>query len=337
MPALLTPPRSAPHPVEDDATRRDLLKGAGVLTLAGLLAACGGDRQPSASGSQTRSIQHTAGSTQVPVAPQRVVALDPTIDIGLITLGLTPAAVNSKIEAWVEGIAGQLPAGLDLEAVPQYGGPIDPDLEQIAVARPEIIIGTDLNHTELYDRLSRIAPTVLVERGSTCYWRRRLLAVADVVGRRKEAAAVEADYEAMLADLPASVREATVAFVRPDSDGQFRIDSTAAAFAGSVASDAGIPVLTPPEGVGELANAGYVTVSGERMDLLTPADLVVVPDYRASGDDSDGISQLAPNPLWAQLPAVQAGQVLQVPGLVYNGGNHYSARRLLEEIAEALA
>jgi len=42
VPILLTRPTALTPPV-DDATRRDLLRGAGVLTLAGLLAACGGD------------------------------------------------------------------------------------------------------------------------------------------------------------------------------------------------------------------------------------------------------------------------------------------------------
>lgn len=335
-PTLLTPPRPTDlTPVVDDATRRDLLKGAGALTLAGFLAACG-ETQQSASGPATRSIEHTAGTTQVPVAPRRVVALDGSIEVGLIALSVSPAAVNTSIEAWTEGFAEQLAARLDLGALPRYGDGFEPDLEAVAAARPEVVIGTDEDHAQLYDRLSQIAPTVLVERGGNGDWRRRLLLVADAVGRREEAAAVEADYEQLLVGIPAAARRATLAFARPTADGQVVLDSSAEGFAGSVAADAGIPTLTLPDGVGEVADLGYVTVSGERIDLLTAADLVVVPDYRASGRDSDSLTQFAANPLWAQLPAVRDGRVLQVPGLVYNGGNHYAATALLQQITAAL-
>ncbi len=35
-------------------------------------------------------------------------------------------------------------------------------------------------------------------------------------------------------------------------------------------------------------------------------------------------------------PPVRAGKVLQVPGQIYNGGNHYAAELLLRAIADQL-
>jgi iron complex transport system substrate-binding protein len=204
-----------------------------------------------------------------------------------------------------------------------------------AAMGPDMIVGTDFDE-EVYDRLSEIAPTVLVERGSNGDWRRRFLEVAEAVGRTERAEEVEADYERMISELPEVVRDTTVAFIRPDN-GQFRIDSTAGAFPGSVAEDAGVLILDAPEGVGEFAEEfGYVTVSGELLDVVSEAGLIVVPDFRAVGDESDSVLQFERNPLWERLPAVREGRVLQVPGLVYNGGNHYAAELLLREIEQAL-
>jgi ABC-type Fe3+-hydroxamate transport system substrate-binding protein len=206
-----------------------------------------------------------------------------------------------------------------------------------AAIGPDMIVDTDFDE-EVYDRLSEIAPTVLVERGSNGDWRRRFLEVAEAVGRTERAEEVEADYERMISELPEVVRDTTVAFIRPDN-GQFRIDSTAEAFPGSVAEDAGIPILDAPEGVGEFAEEfGYVTVSGELLDVVTEAGLIVMPDFSALPvEDSDSVSQFERNPLWERLPAVRKGKVLQVPGLVCNGSNHYAAELLLREIEQALA
>ncbi|WNV77647.1 ABC transporter substrate-binding protein [Geodermatophilus sp. DSM 44513] len=164
MPTLLAPPASTPP--ADDATRRDLLKGAGLLTVAGFLAACGGGDVGGPTGRRTRTVEHTAGTTEVPVDPQRVVALDGTLEFGLIALDLAPVAVDAKHDAWREGVADLLPADLDLTAVPRFGAGYEPDLEAVAGAAPEVVVGTDVNHTESYDRLSQIAPTELLHRGA---------------------------------------------------------------------------------------------------------------------------------------------------------------------------
>lgn len=162
--------------------------------------------------------------------------------------------------------------------------------------------------------LARIAPTVLVRWGTNGDWRRRFRDAAYAVGRADDAERVEAAYERLVQGLPGRVRETTVAFIRPDT-GSVRIDSTPAALPGSVAADAGIPSLDPP-GMGERApDSGFITVSGERLAVVTPADLVVVPNLRAAGEADDALAGFAANPLWNRPPAVRSGRVLHVPGL----------------------
>ncbi len=340
MPVSLIPTGTPAAPAIDDVTRRDLLRGAGALGVGWVLAGCGTDggaADPVGGGSDgTRSVEHVAGTTEVPSAPERVLAMDSLVAAAVVALGLTPVAGDDQLDAMLDPVADLLPDDLDVDAIPRFGDAYEPDLEAIAVSDPEVIIATEL-HSELYDELSEIAPTVLVEYGGNGGWRQRFLAIADALGRSERAAEVEAAYEQVLGELPVAVRDVTLAFIRPQDDGQFRFDSSAAAFPGSVAADAGLSVLDAPEGVGEVEEeSGYVTVSGERLDLVAGADLIVVPDYRADGADDDSVTQFEANPLWAGLPAVQAGGVLQVDGLVYNGGNHYAAQTLLREIAEAV-
>lgn len=132
----------------------------------------------------------------------------------------------------------------------------------------------------------------------------------------------------MLRELPKAIGESTVAFVR-DNEGGIVLDGGPGGFAGSVAADAGIRALVAPVGVGELeADFGYVELSGERLDVLAGAELIVTPE--------PDLEALMANPLWAGLPAGQSGRVLTLANLIYNGGNHYAAELLAHFVAEAL-
>jgi ABC-type Fe3+-hydroxamate transport system substrate-binding protein len=158
--------------------------------------------------------------------------------------------------------------------------------------------------------------------------------IAEVVGREDEAVDVQADYDAFVDDLPEGLDDTTVALIHPSGDGGFRIDSLPSAFPGSVADGADVPLLLP-EGVGDLdEGSGSLQLSGEHLPVLEQADLLVVADFAASGDDDeDGVTQLATNPVWDQLTPVQEDRVLQVPGLVHNGGDHDAAQALLTALA----
>lgn len=314
-------------------TRREFLIGcAGLLLLTGC-GSNGGDGSD-ASG-QTRTVEHSAGTTKVPAEPGRIVALGGIYAANLISLSLTPAAAGDDVDVELGMVEELLPEDLDLSEIERIGDSYEPNLESVAAVEPDLILGDEF-HEEVYDQLSGIAPTVLVEYISNGGWRERFLDVAQVVGRTGRAREVEAEYERVISGLPDYLRRNTVAFIRPD-DGQFRIDSTPEAFPGSVAEDAGIPILDAPDGVGEFdEGSGFVTLSGERLDLVEAADLIVVPDFRPLGEDDSSLAQFERNPLWETLPAVQQGQVLQVPGLVYNGGHHYAAELLLREIEQTL-
>ncbi len=90
MSALLAPP-------VDDATRRQILGGAGLLLFT---AACGRDAPPGGVPAATDgfpvTIDHALGTTTIPRAPERVVALgDQDADIA-VALGMRPVAIAEQ-------------------------------------------------------------------------------------------------------------------------------------------------------------------------------------------------------------------------------------------------
>ncbi len=331
---LLTPPARlwTPDDLEifDAATRREFIA---LLGAAGLLAACGegGEGGEGAADTDTRTIEHALGTTEVPVDPQEIVALGVTF-ANLLTLGITPVAIGDR-DAFVVEPYGELLPDVNLDAIPTIGDAYEPNIEAVAAQRPDLIVGDEFIG-DFYADLSGIAPTVLVSYLSNGGWRERFPAIADAVGRADRVEAIDAEYQAVIDGLPESLGGEAVAFVRDAGVDAFRIDNLPAAFPGSVAEDAGIPTLRP-EGVGEFdEGSGFIEASGENLGALEGATLIVLADNSFYDPEAaDSLSVLEQNPLWATLPAVQAGRVIQVPGPVYNGGNYYAATLLLQALA----
>lgn len=275
----------------------------------------------------TRTVTDYAGrEIEVPASPTEVIGMHFPSTANLIALGLQPRAANEGIVEDFDGLATYLPADLDLGSLPTYGNAYEPDFEVIANANPEMIVGNQVME-DIRSNLAEIAPTVLVARPSNGAWRQRFLDVAEGVGRGEEAAEIEADYERFLDSLPDGLRDMTVAFIRA-GDGSFRIDSLETGFPGSVLTDAGVTGLSS-EGVGEVdEQSGYVRVSSERLGVIEDADLIVVP--------VGGVEKFRSNPLWKELPAVQEGNVVEVPYAIYNGGHHWAAKALLQALADAI-
>lgn len=134
--------RPAPYvpAIVDDATRRQFLAG---IAAAGLLAACGSNEEAGTSqgadAPATRSVDHALGTTEVPVEPQRVVAVTGTEELdALVALGVVPVAA-AELELGV-GFSEQADPFLgDVAMLPTRR---EINVEEVATHRPDLIIGT---------------------------------------------------------------------------------------------------------------------------------------------------------------------------------------------------
>jgi iron complex transport system substrate-binding protein len=157
----------------EDITRRDfLIGGAAVILLGG----CGGNGGQNSSSGETRPFTHAAGTTQVPVSPKRIAAL---LDAGVThnLLDLEAPLIASC------GEDGRIQVDdHDVSEIAFLGSADQPNLERLAALEPDLIIGLTFQQG-LYDRLSGIAPTVILDYGSSVPlidYERRL---ADLVNR----------------------------------------------------------------------------------------------------------------------------------------------------------
>lgn len=298
-----------------------------TLVLSGLLAFGVGFAQ------ETKTVEHVMGTTAIPVRPERVATNDETLVTNLLLLGLQPLTGPEDQAGWNAPYRALLPDNVDITAIADSGVSEETNLETMLQAEPEVIMTYPSSGEAFYDAFSAIAPTIVVERGENGDWRERFDREAVYLGREAEAAEVVARYEAVVARL-SSVTDLNIAFIRQPDNGTFRMDAQGS-FPGSVVADAGLNLVAAPEGVGEFDGSSVSYISGERLDILMDADLIVTPDWREAGfSDAPDLAGLSKFALWNTLPAVRAGRVLSVPGPVYNGGNYAAAELLLEAVAE---
>lgn len=137
------------------------------------------DAAPESTG--THDVEHARGTTAVPDDPQRVVTLEPLELDTAVAVGIVP--VGAAVASNVTGA----PEYLGADGVEAVGTVPEPDLEAIAALKPDLILGTEARHSELYDQLASIAPTVFIATQADP-WRDNALLIGDALNREDEVA-----------------------------------------------------------------------------------------------------------------------------------------------------
>ncbi|MFI9004240.1 ABC transporter substrate-binding protein [Streptomyces sp. NPDC053541] len=292
---------------------------AALLTaaLAFSVAACGGgkgDDKPAAdkpaAASEAgfpRTVTHDKGKTEIKSKPQRVVALD-----------------NSLVEAVVAldaPLVGGIGAYRDQKGFPAYlgdavkdtkdVGPIDsPNLEAIAALKPDLIVSATVRHEDLYEQLSKIAPTVFVKTTGPI-WKENITFLGTALGEEKKAADKLAAYTTRAKKIGDAINaknpRQTYSMVR-FLDGPTRI-YLPKTFSGIILTDMGLARPANQQDPKEF----NIEISEEQIGQAD-ADHIFVTTF--SGGEERKKKFLA-NPLWKRLNAVQKGNVHEVEDAVW--------------------
>jgi len=322
-PALLDRPPAAdptePPGPTDDGTRRDLL--AAGLALALGAAGCGDD--DAAGGPATRRVRHALGVAQVPLRPQRVLPLDANELEQVVALGLDPVGT----------IPDRLPhlpkSAYDVRSA--LTAAYEVKLETVAELAPDVILGPTFYITEdNHPALSRIAPTLAIDRAGFRRWREELRFVARALGASEQAEAQLARYARRVRDVRAAIGPQALAksTVTTFLGGDENVRLYVRGFPNTVLDDVGVR----PPGQDRLVPAGdeEVELSLERLAELE-ADVLIrceIPTGRSSLDD---------NALYRRLAAVRAGRVLEADAFTWNQGSVLAALTILDDLERGLS
>ena len=108
---------------------------------------------------ETRIVEHALGQTEIKGTPERIITLYQGATDVAIALEITPVGA---VESWVQKPVYEYLRD-DLEGVAIVGLETQPNLEEIAKLKPDLIIASKLRHEKVYQQLSQIAPTVTHE------------------------------------------------------------------------------------------------------------------------------------------------------------------------------
>lgn len=291
-----------------------------------LVCACTGNvtknRQIDSTRSPCHTMEHALGKTCVPVAPQRVVVLD--ILDNVLALGVKPVGATT----WDNGnFRTYLPD--QTTEIAKVGLLEQPNIESILSLKPDLILGTYWGDAQgIYERLSPIAPTVLVGNGRDIAWKEWLKAYAEALGKTQEAEKLLSDYndrivvfQEQMGDKLSTTQVSVVSFWET-----VRLYMNKS-FSGQILSDVGLP--RPPAQDKEKVNEN---VSLELIPQMGGDAIFLV-----MGDRTPKLAQFTSHPLWSQLQAVKQGKVYEVEGDAWIAGySPVAANRILDDLFKYL-
>ncbi|GGS45955.1 ferrienterobactin-binding periplasmic protein [Planobispora rosea] len=291
---------------------------------------------------QTRSVQHDAGTAEVPVAPRRVVSVSVTLTGHLLALeaplvasqATPPSAItdgNGFFSQWAD-VAKQ--RGVQVV----YQG-FEADIEKVIAAKPDLIIGSASgadSTLKVYDRLKAVAPTVLF-RHDNLSWQELMTKLGGALGLEENAKKVVAAYDQRVAEVKGKIG-------KPEHDAVLLRDN-----------NTDIPVFTDASAQGALLTSLGFTLhpidaafaaednreGGTRKDIVSVSQENVV---KAFGDSSlffvshsaDEITSTQAKPLWKDLSAVADKRVYDL-GLDSFRIDYYSASNIIDRIEKQFA
>ncbi|MBQ6642371.1 MAG: ABC transporter substrate-binding protein [Saccharopolyspora sp.] len=250
-------------------SRRGLLHAATALAAAGV-AGCAQQPGGAAPEGPSRSIDTHLGPVRIPANPQRVVCLDQYATLALLDVGVRPAATVDGLDDWMP--AQHLAA---YRSLPRVGG-YQPEFERVLAAQPDLIIGNSaftLSGGDTYEKLSSLAPTVILTSLVSGQWQDMALQAANAVNRPEpmnrlrerylqRAAQIRQQHADALArtefSLIASFKQGSWNLCLPDSWSGVVLTEAGARFAGASAGRTGSAVEQSFEQIGVLADSDVI-------------------------------------------------------------------------------
>lgn len=311
--------------------RRAFLAGLALLGLS----ACGpGDRRPSQSTIDTKPVTHPYGQTDVPLKPERVVALDPGQALQVALEHGIPLAASATLDA-DPAVPAYLPA--PKEAFEHLGfGQVD--VERIAGFGADLVVGNTASLKDNYAAVSGMTRTVAyANTRDKVEWDEAALAVAEIYGVRTAQQQKLDEYRARAAEFKSRharlLDSTTVALLRFTTD-ELRIVTDSIIFPSRILTDTG--VRRSASSTAEQPEDTYTSLSPEQVGKLADADVLIHFSGGGAfegGQVSSTFNRYTESDLWRRLPAVLAGKVFEVPRTSWwDGASASAAGAVLDDL-----
>lgn len=289
---------------------------------------------------ETRTVATSKGEITVAAEPQRILVLNPAIAGSLYALGTDVLAVTASTRAPTEegysGVWAEQARASGSEVLPwDFAGF---NYELLLSYEPDLIIGGGQGRpgflaNEAYEQLSAIAPTLFVDT-NLGNWKEELNVIANALGREEQAEAVIASYQNRVAEVAAAIElppqpTAFMLSLNPDTP-YFMPEATATP---QLFADVGFTIDPLSERFPEFEAFGTgdsVEVAAESAGMVFTAPSILLVQFDPQAPSAEDMKT---DPVLSRLPAVQSGNVYQMPDFAYRF-DYYGAMATLDAIEE---
>ena len=320
----------------------------GAVALAGLTAfaaGCSSDADPGENTetnatSQTRTFDTGTETVEIPADPQSIVAC------GYAVLPLIQSGANlSGVCEWSRELDNMSPEDLaTYESLPKLatdGDVSSLNYEAVAEVDPDLIImGVPAHAKESVnlDQLEAIAPVVFLGPTNPSQWRSLGEQYADIANVADEYGAFQAEYTARAEEIRAKYADSLGSLTFGGvcdlcgSDPGYFFREYGSSYTTNLFDDLGFEFpgtpVDPEDEHGEVVSLENLSTSLGSVD-------VIVYGVNADGTNSPELAALIASPAWQALPAVAAGNVIEVKH--GNAATFETALLALDSIDEGLA
>jgi iron complex transport system substrate-binding protein len=281
-----------------------------------------------------RVVEHAMGKTEITGTPKRIVTLYQGATDVALALGVTPVGV---VESWVEKPIYKYQRDA-LKDVKLVGLETQPNLEEIAKLKPDLIIASKLRHAKIYDQLSQIAPTVTHE--TVFKFKETVDLMGKAMNKEDKAKKLLSDWDKRVADFKQQIAaklgkewplQASVLNFRAD---HARIYVTG--YAGDILTELG---FKRSKYLQEQADAGKVVLKLTDKESIPQMNAGVFFMFLSDPGQDNAVQKTyedwTSHPLWKNLDAVKANQVYQIDEVAWNmAGGIISANTMLDQLYE---
>lgn len=302
-----------------------------IVTVVAILGACGNSKDESTDSKDSKAqaesveIKHILGTTTIEGTPKKVVTLYQGATDTILEFGVKPVGV---VESWAQQPMYDY-LKTDLEDVTYVGLETQPNLEEIAALKPDLIIATQVRHEEIYEQLNEIAPTVV---NTTLYdFRETANLLGQALGQEDKAESLIGDWENRVADFKTKI-EANKEYPFSVTVTNYREDHAriyVKGFAGSILTELGFKGPKNLEGQDELD-----IVKLNDKETITQMDADAIFQFKEDNAAVENTyKEWTAHPLYKELDAVKNDRVYTVDEIVWNfAGGLQSANLMLDDL-----
>lgn len=281
----------------------------------------------------TRTVESAYGAVEVPATVERVAAVSYDTPWQLMSVGVQPIASIDYSQWAANFTAEQLAFVQDAAVIGTFG---EINYEAIAAAAPDLIVG-DMYEVDQqgYERLSEIAPTVIVGGDARGDWQALTEQTALAVDRHDEWAAGRDAYETRrdeirseYADVISSNRWIT--FSLGDDATQFSVQLPTGSTGNLVVNELGM-TYGPNVPLEDATGSGYASISVERVGTVFDGVTAALTFENMDGTPIPLIEDIMATDLFQQTEVAKSGHVYKLRTIV---SDYDTALAWLNEVEE---